>query len=86
MAVELIDGTRRAAAQAELEHDIAELDALIDEILLASRLDALEAARARDEDVDLLALAAEEARATRQAAASTARRSTCGATRGCCAG
>ena len=44
----------------EIERDIAELDALIDEILLASRLDA---ARSLDsvEDVDLLALAAEEA-------------------------
>jgi len=44
----------------EIERDIAELDALIDEILLASRLDA---ARSLDtvEEVDLLALAAEEA-------------------------
>jgi signal transduction histidine kinase len=44
----------------EIERDIAELDALIDEVLLASRLDA---ARSLDvtEEVDLLALAAEEA-------------------------
>lgn len=44
----------------EIERDIAELDALIDEILLASRLDG---ARSLDtvEEVDLLALAAEEA-------------------------
>ena len=44
----------------EVERDIAELDALIDEVLLASRLDAV---RALDttEEVDLLALAAEEA-------------------------
>src|SRR5688500_11810232 len=44
----------------ELERDIAELDALIDEILLASRLDAVRSPE-RVEDVDLLALAAEEA-------------------------
>jgi signal transduction histidine kinase len=43
----------------EVERDIAELDALIDEILLSSRLDAL-AERATLEEVDLLALAAEE--------------------------
>jgi signal transduction histidine kinase len=42
----------------ELQKDIAELDALIDEILLASRLDAQEPFSA--EDVDLLGLAAEE--------------------------
>ena len=44
----------------EVERDIAELDALIDEVLLASRLDAVRAPE-RAEDVDLLALAAEEA-------------------------
>ena len=42
----------------ELLQDIAELDALVDEILLASRLEAQEAISA--ENVDLLALAAEE--------------------------
>jgi signal transduction histidine kinase len=43
----------------DLEQDIAELDALIDEILIASRL---ETARAPDviEEVDVLALASEE--------------------------
>jgi signal transduction histidine kinase len=44
----------------EVERDIAELDALIDEILLASRLEALPAVESTEE-VDLLALAAEEA-------------------------
>jgi len=44
----------------EVERDIAELDALIDEVLLASRLDAVRSPE-RVEDVDLLALAAEEA-------------------------
>jgi signal transduction histidine kinase len=54
MAIELGKDRR------EIERDIAELDALIDEVLLASRLDAV---RALDvtEEVDLLALAAEEA-------------------------
>lgn len=49
------DETRRAA----LERDIAELDELIGEILLASRLEAIESLEAREE-VDLLGLAAEE--------------------------
>jgi signal transduction histidine kinase len=44
----------------EVEQDIAELDALIDEVLLASRLDAVRSPEI-SEDVDLLALAAEEA-------------------------
>jgi signal transduction histidine kinase len=44
----------------EVERDIAELDALIDEVLLASRLDAVRSPEI-SEDVDLLALAAEEA-------------------------
>jgi signal transduction histidine kinase len=42
-----------------VERDIAELDALIDEILLSSRLDTL-ADQTAMEEVDLLALAAEE--------------------------
>jgi signal transduction histidine kinase len=45
--------------RAELEKDIAELDQLVDEILLLSRLDATEQTEAR-ENVDLTALAAEE--------------------------
>ncbi len=48
-----------AVRKAGLEQDIAELDALIDEILLASRLDAVKE-REASEEVDLLALAAEE--------------------------
>jgi signal transduction histidine kinase len=47
------------ARKAELEKDIAELDLLVDEILLASRLDAVEHLD-HAEEVDLLALAAEE--------------------------
>jgi signal transduction histidine kinase len=44
----------------ELARSIAELDSLIEEMLLSSRLDALRTLE-RSEDVDLLALAAEEA-------------------------
>ena len=65
MALSLLDATppeaaeQRARLKAEIEHNIAELDALVEEVLLASRLDAQ-----RDleppERVDLLALAAEE--------------------------
>ena len=59
MAVELLKDKTDPRRKAELEQDVAELDALIEEILLASRLDAV-----RDldsvESVDLLALAAEE--------------------------
>jgi signal transduction histidine kinase len=59
MAVEMLKADARPALRAELERDIAELDALVDEILLASRLDA-GPERAAREDLDLLALAAEE--------------------------
>ena len=45
--------------KAELEKDIAELDQLVDELLLVSRLDATEQLDVR-EDIDLTALAAEE--------------------------
>ncbi len=67
MALALLDETPADAPRAqrerlrhEIETDIAELDALVDEVLLASRLDATPAA-APGERVDLLALAAEEA-------------------------
>src|SRR5207302_1190734 len=59
MAVELMKESADPVRKAGLEQDIAELDALIDEILLASRLDAAKE-READEEVDLLALAAEE--------------------------
>jgi signal transduction histidine kinase len=45
--------------KAELTRDIAELDQLVDEILLVSRLDATEGLDVR-EDIDLVALAVEE--------------------------
>jgi signal transduction histidine kinase len=59
MAIELLAGADRPELRARLSQDIAELDALIGELLLASRLDALEQLE-RTEDVDLLALLAEE--------------------------
>ena len=60
MAVELMKERADPVRKQELERDIAELDALIDEILLASRLDAVSGVEG-GETVDLLALAAEEA-------------------------
>jgi len=59
MATELLKRDAKPELRAELEHDITELDALVDEILVASRLDALADLETREE-VDLLALAAEE--------------------------
>jgi signal transduction histidine kinase len=59
MAVELMKDSADPVRKAGLGQDIEELDALIDEILLASRLDAVKELDT-DEEVDLLALAAEE--------------------------
>jgi len=59
MAVELMKESADPARRIELERDIAELDALIEEILLASRLDAMRESL-NVEPVDLLGLAAEE--------------------------
>ena len=59
MAIELLKTSADAKGKAGLEQDIAELDWLVDEILLASRLDAVNEIEAIEE-VDLLALAAEE--------------------------
>jgi signal transduction histidine kinase len=63
MAVTMIEDAapvQRAALRREIETDIAELDALVEEVLLASRLDA-SAQLDRPEPVDLLGLVAEEA-------------------------
>jgi signal transduction histidine kinase len=63
MAITMIEDAappQRAALRHEIETDIAELDALVEEVLLASRLDA-SAQLERLEPVDLLGLAAEEA-------------------------
>jgi signal transduction histidine kinase len=61
VAVELLPGDARPELRARLAQDIDELDALIGELLLTSRLDAGSILQA--EPVDLLALAAEEAAA-----------------------
>ncbi len=60
MAAELMKGTIDPQRRAGLDQDIDELDALIDEILLASRLDAISDGQV-SEEIDVLALAAEEA-------------------------
>ena len=59
LAVELLKENADPRRKRELEQDIVELDALIDEILTASRLDAIGDPGA-NEEVDLLALASEE--------------------------
>jgi signal transduction histidine kinase len=63
MAVSMIEDAspaQRDALRREIHANIGELDALVDEVLLASRLDAGAAPLPQDK-VDLLALAAEEA-------------------------
>jgi signal transduction histidine kinase len=57
LGLELVEA--EPARKAELERDIAELDQLVDEILLVGRLDATDGLD-RAEDIDLAALAAEE--------------------------
>ncbi len=59
LAVEMLKQSADPKSKAGLEQDIAELDGLVDEILLASRLDTVAQNDVREE-VDLLALAAEE--------------------------
>lgn len=59
LGIELLKTDATQQRQDDLERDIAELDQMIDEILLVSRLDALHKLENRQE-VDLLALAAEE--------------------------
>ena len=60
VAASLLGDAADAKTRESLKQDIAELDQLIEEILLASRLDA-QPVLDRHEPVDLLALAAEEA-------------------------
>jgi len=59
LGLELLAQNNDPKYKAQIAQDIAELDALIEEILLASRLDANPRLQVH-EDVDLLALAAEE--------------------------
>jgi signal transduction histidine kinase len=60
LGIELLKDSADPGRKAALEKDIAELDGLIEQILISSRLDAIKGVEAA-EDVDLLALAAEEA-------------------------
>jgi len=60
MGLELMEPGNSAASQAEIRRNIGELDQLVDEILLASRLDAKESDIGTFEPVDLTGLAAEE--------------------------
>ncbi len=60
MGLELMGEQTAPGARAEISRNIGELDQLIDEILLASRLDAKEADMGTVETVDLTGLAAEE--------------------------
>ncbi len=58
--LEASEGPQRERLRQEIRTNIGELDALVEEVLLASRLDA-QAARGTTETIDLLGLAAEEA-------------------------
>ena len=60
MGLELMGAPSSPAFKNEISRNIAELDQLIEEILLASRLDAREADLGTIESVDLIGLAAEE--------------------------
>ncbi len=60
VAASLLGETADAKTRDSLKRDIAELDQLIEEILLSSRLEAVQGLE-HNEPVDLLALAAEEA-------------------------
>jgi two-component system, OmpR family, sensor kinase len=60
MGLELMDPAASPAFKQEIQRNISELDQLIDEILLASRLDAKESDIGTVEPVDLTGLAAEE--------------------------
>ena len=60
MSLELMGGDRSSPQRVEISRSITELDQLIDEILLASRLDARQADAEPFETLDLTGLAAEE--------------------------
>ncbi len=60
MGLELMGEAPSPEWQAEISRDVAELDQLVEEVLLASRLDAQEANLGAIEAVDLVALVAEE--------------------------
>ncbi len=72
MGLELMEPEGSASFRDEIRRNIGELDQLVDEILLASRLDARESDIGTVESVDLTGLAAEEcARAGAELVAST---------------
>ena len=58
--MEVASPAQREQLKAEIDTNIAELDSLVEEVLLASRLDSSDGIE-RSDDIDLLALAAEEA-------------------------
>ena len=60
MGMELMGSSPSPTFKHEISRNIGELDQLIEEILLASRLDAKEADMGTVESVDLVGLAAEE--------------------------
>jgi signal transduction histidine kinase len=60
MGLELMGDSPSPAMKAEISRSVGELDQLIDEILLASRLDAKEADLGTVESIDLTGLASEE--------------------------
>lgn len=60
MGMELLDAQTSAEVKTEIARNILELDLLIDEILLASRLDASQADIGTMEPLDLIGIAAEE--------------------------
>jgi len=60
MGLELMGGSASPTFRTEISRNISELDQLIDEILLASRLDAREADVGTVEPIDLLGLVVEE--------------------------
>lgn len=61
VAVDMGVGATREATGAEIVRNLAEMDQLVDELLLSSRLDHPESRKDRRERIDLLGLAAEEA-------------------------
>jgi len=65
MSVELAGLSSSATQTNEIQKNIAELDQLIDEILLASRLDLNDAAALNKQEIDLTALVSEECARTR---------------------
>ncbi|TAH13947.1 MAG: HAMP domain-containing protein [Curvibacter sp.] len=72
MGLELMGSSPSPAFKAEIARNISELDQLIEEILLASRLDAKDADMGTIESVDLVGLAAEECARTQAVLETTA--------------